>query len=467
MSQIDTPNESEAKASTVAIPAESVAPAPADEPSLFHHLIVRILRPNVRQGLVVLVDQGFYSITNFLTAILVARTCSKEEFGFYVLGLTLLMTLLIVQRSLVSTPFVVYSPHLKTHDHDAYFGSTLIHHLSISGIASVGFALAAGVLYLTRRGQGMDAVLIALSLGSVPILLRDFMRYVLLADLRFWTSLLMGLAANLATVIALFWIYVNGWLTAPVAYLVMAGCSGPPAAILIFSKRKHLSIVKNRLVSDIIKDWHFGRWLLAASGATTIGVQTIPWFVLLWCGADSVAVFGALMSVAGIIRPAILGVAAYLTPKLAHHLQSAGLAATIKIGLKVIRTMSVFVVAYIVFMLVLGDEIVGVFYTARYQGYLIALAIIATGTGLAAHSTTLKALVRAIGKPEIEFWSSVYASIVCVLASIFLIPRFGIVGAAMAMTTWNATFAVTTRLRVAWITEKSVTSRDIQHEAIG
>ncbi len=440
---------------------------PVDEMPFVQRLFAMAFSRSVRQATVVLFDQGFCSIATFLTGVLVARACgdNKGEYGLYVLGFTLLITLQIVQRCLVSVPFTVHSPHLKARDHATYFGSTLIHHLVISGVAAMVFVIAAAVVSGTGRTDGFARVLFALAVASVFVLLRDYTRYVLLAQLRVWASLLMGLAANFATVGMLLLAYRGGWLNAPVAYLILGGCSGLPAIIVLLSRRKHLSVVKNALFGHLKKNWRFGKWTLAATGASTIGIRAIPWLVLLWCGSSSVAVFGALMAVAGIIRPAILGVAAYMTPKLAHHVKSRGPASAIKAGMKVIRTMAVLAGVYVVFMWALGNQMVGALYTVRYQGHLTTLGIIAIGTALGAISTILKSLIRAIGKPEIEFWSSGCASIVCVLISISLIPRFGIVGAAIGVTGWNLTFTVVTGLRIAWMTHKSVTSCGIQMEA--
>ena len=77
---------------------------------------------------------------------------------------------------------------------------------------------------------------------------------------------------------------------------------------------------------------------------------------------------------------------------------------------------------------------------------------------------TLKSVIRAIGNPEIEFWSSIYASFFSLLLSICLIPAFGIIGAAAAECTWNLVFAITTKLRIALQTHKLLTSRAVQME---
>lgn len=442
---------------TAIVPLESIEEIP-----IVRRLFANVFSRSIRQGLIVLFDQGFYSIATFLTGVLVARASGVNQgaYGLYVLGFTLLLTLQFIQRCLVSVPFTVYSPHLNDRDHATYLGSMLIHILVISGLASLAFAIAAAVVSNAdlTDGDGFAGVLLSLAVACVFVLLRDFTRYFLLAQLRVSASLLMGLASNVTTVCLVFWAYKGGWLTAPLAYLILGGCSGLPAIIMLLSRCKLMRVEKNRLFRDLRKNWRFGKWMIATTGVSTLGMQSIPWFVLMWCASSSVAVFGALVAVAGIIRPATMGVAAYLTPRLVHEVKSEGLASAMKADLKVVKTMTIFVVIYITFMWALGEKIVGILYTSNYQGHLMALTIISIGTGLEATNATLKALIRAIGKPEIEFWCSGCASIVCILINISLIPRIGIVGAAIALTGTSLTFAVVACLRIDWMTHNPATS---------
>lgn len=195
---------------------ERVLIEPAEEIPFVRRHFAKVFRPSVRQATVVLFDQGFCSIANFLTGVLVARACTKAEYGLYVLGFTLLVTAMGIHVSLAGTPFTVLSPPLKGKDRQFYLGSTLIQHLVVSAMASVGFIVAATVVFTTGRTDNLAGVLFALAVASVFVLLRDFMRYVLLAQLRVWASLLMGIAANVATVGILLLAYRGGWLTAPV-----------------------------------------------------------------------------------------------------------------------------------------------------------------------------------------------------------------------------------------------------------
>src|SRR5580692_2008359 len=56
----------------------------------------------LHQGIVSLADQAVASATNFVTGVIIARTCSKEELGLYMLGFSLILLMTDLQSSLKS-----------------------------------------------------------------------------------------------------------------------------------------------------------------------------------------------------------------------------------------------------------------------------------------------------------------------------------------------------------------------------
>jgi len=64
----------------------------------------------LNQGLLSLGDQAVASITNFATGVIIARASSKEQFGLYMLGFTLILLVTDLQTSLIATPYMVYAP---------------------------------------------------------------------------------------------------------------------------------------------------------------------------------------------------------------------------------------------------------------------------------------------------------------------------------------------------------------------
>jgi len=74
----------------------------------------------LHQGIISLADQAVASATNFATGIIIARACSKEELGLYMLGFSLIFLMTDFQTSLITTPYMVYAPRLKGRAHALY-----------------------------------------------------------------------------------------------------------------------------------------------------------------------------------------------------------------------------------------------------------------------------------------------------------------------------------------------------------
>lgn len=438
---------------TVDIHIESCAPLNANRESLFRRFFANAFRPSIRQATVVLVDQGFCSIANFLTGVLVARACSKAEYGIYVLGFTLLVTAIGIQTSLAGTPFTVLSPPLKGKDHQLYLGSTLIQHLAVSAMASVGFIIAAAVVFAIGRTDSLAGVLFALALASVFVLLRDFMRYVLLAQLRIWASLLMGLAANILTVGMLFWAFMGGWLTAPVAYLIMAGCSGLPVIFVLLRERKQIAFATNKLQEHIRRNWRFGKWLIARTAAYFFSVQIYPWALVVFKGASATGVYGACMTLAGILNPLFMGIIRYVGPKTAHA-ACGGSAAVRRTVYLVMSCLAVPVALFMLAFFLFGELALVRIFSAKYAGAGHILAIYAIGVGVETLMGPIASGLHALRRTQTTFRAEIVSSSFSILFGIPAVVLLGPCGAALGFL-----LSSLSRRIYCWIYFQKLTSR--------
>ena len=395
-------------------------------------LIGEALRPGVLQGMVVLFDQGLCSIANFLTGVLVARGCSKAEYGLYVLGFTLLMTASSVQASLAGTPFTVLSPRLKGKERSLYLGSTLIQHLAVSAVTSAGFIVAAGVVFATGRTDSLAGVLFALAIASVFVLLRDFMRYVLLAQLRVWASLLMGLAANAAIVGMLVWGYTGRWLNAPAAYLIMAGGSALPVLFLVLGARRQISFSTKKLREHLGQNWAFGKWLVACILPLFFAVQVYPWALAVSKGPSLTAMYGACMAIAGLINPLFMGVGRYLGPKTSHAICSGHVAVRNTVN-KGIVALTAVVVLFVLCILVAGEWALTTLYGGEYAGAGCVLTICALAVSVSAVGTAIDAGINAVGRPDITFKSRACGAAASLTVGVACVYSLGLVGAAIGL----------------------------------
>ena len=116
----------------------------------------------LHQGIVSLADQAVASATNFLTGVIIARACSKEELGLYMLGFSLILLMTDFQTSLITTPYMVYAPRLKGSAHALYTGSTLIHQLAFCLLTMLGVVCGAFAVTTRNRPPGPGTGLVGI-----------------------------------------------------------------------------------------------------------------------------------------------------------------------------------------------------------------------------------------------------------------------------------------------------------------
>ena len=81
---------------------------------------------NVSRGLLALFDQAFVSLNNFITFILVAQFCSRDDLNLYVLAWSIFNVFRVIQERGLAAPYFVFA-HEKDRQNDTFSGSSLTH----------------------------------------------------------------------------------------------------------------------------------------------------------------------------------------------------------------------------------------------------------------------------------------------------------------------------------------------------
>ena len=218
--------------------------APVQEPS--RALPIRCFRALMRavssgkevsQGFFSLADQAVASITNFVTGVILARACSKEEFGLYMLGFTAILLVTDLQTSLIATPYMVYGPRLKGRAHALYSGSTLVHQAVFSLLTMLVLAVIA---FVTRFGigpSGLPRMMGALSAVIPLIMLREFVRRICFARLKLKAAFVFDTFIGVGQIAGLLLIARLGLLSANNAYWLIGAACGLGAIWWLWSDR--------------------------------------------------------------------------------------------------------------------------------------------------------------------------------------------------------------------------------------
>jgi O-antigen/teichoic acid export membrane protein len=396
------------------------------------------VRSVARQGLTTLIDQGVFSVTNFLTGVIVARSTSPGVLGLYSLGFGFVVLLTTVQTSVISVPYNVYAMRIPEEDRRAYTGSTAVHHLVLSG-ASVALLGAAG-FFLARGAHlpGMGAVASTLAVVIPFVLAREYGRQLLFSRLRFSSALLVDAVVAAVQLGTLLVLARSGLLSAGTVFLAMGGACAVAIAIGATRARGLFALVASRILPAFRTNWVTGRWSVAASAVIVAGAQLYPWFTATSRGAGEAGALAACLGITALVNPLLIGMGNFVAPRIMHGFAERGIEGVQRVTRIAFAVVLAAMAIVCPLLFLAGGNLLELVYGARYGGYgftvgLIAVAYFADWLSLPAHHALFF-----LDRAKVMFKGNLLVLAVTVLAGFALVARLGTGGAAMGLLVGNS-----------------------------
>ncbi len=397
------------------------------------------------QGFLSLADQAVASITNFVTGVIIARASSKEQFGLYMLGFSLILLLSDLQTSLIATPYMVFAPRLKGRAAALYAGSTLIHQAVFSVLAML--ALACGAL-ATRFGvgpRGMGSVLWALSAVVCLILLREFVRRMCFASFKLGTVFLFDTCIGVGQIAGLLLLGRLGLVSVSRAYWLVGSTCGIAVVLWLWFDRRFYQLHLDEAVADLKKNWLFGKWVFASGLVWTAATNLYPWLLASFHGAAAAGVFAACVGVVSASNPALLGIQNLLGPKIAHEFAVKGERALRRLVLKISAVLAAPVSLLALALILWGDRFIALLYGSRYAGNGLVVAILAVNLLVTAVGFSYSRALFAIERANLDFLLNLATLFIMFTLGLWLVRTYGPLGAAAGLLGANI---VTSLIRV-------------------
>ena len=379
-------------------------------------------------------DQAMMSLGTFLAGVLVARAISKENFGIYVLGFSIISIAMNLHRAIVVLPFTVYCPRLDEVERKSYQASGFIHTI----ILGVSVLLILGLWFLWIDYKDSPAILGIrdatpyLGLLLVPYLLREFMRSAALAQLQFLSSMLANVTASVLMVALILIAFFTDNLTVKSAYACIAIASLTAVTTLVWRNRSQMAIRLNRLRSDFMRSLILGRWLIGNMLAFTVISQIYPWLVLYFVDSAAVAAFGASLAVAGVMTPLLRGANAYMLPRMTHSRKGSDSKNLYRIMKKSVLFMLLPFGIWTVVGSLFAEPIMTFFYSDKYHGYGALVSLLIVKTMIESVSTPMTSALHALERPNITTASLIFGATLSLLFGYPLIKDFSLTGAGLA-----------------------------------
>ena len=393
----------------------------------------RICWQTVQKCCVSIGDQSLVSGTRFLTSLLIGGFCGAAELGSYVLGFSIIMVLLSVQLSLFTGPYIVYGNRVFGRERAELAGNVLLHFVLFAILAGVCLAVIARGMAVAGFGSGTTTLLYVLAAAAPCILLREQARQFAFAHLNVKSALMIDLAATLMQVGGLLALAMTDRLSAVNAFIVAGAACGISGVVWFWAGRRKLAIRRQNVASDFRRNWKIGRWDCADGLVNTAQAYGLLWVLAFISDPAAVGIYAACLTILQLANPLLLGMASVLCPKSAQAFASCG-----SIGVWHIAKMTTIVLGlatsvFCAFAMLWGVD----FVTILYRGQEFAfdrLVITVLVAGLFANvlgvgpENALWAMVR----NDLNFKASLAGFVVMFAIAFWLIPPWGVLGAAIA-----------------------------------
>jgi O-antigen/teichoic acid export membrane protein len=399
------------------------------------------------QGAISLADQVLASATNFLTGVIVARTCSKEGLGLFSLGMTLVLLVADLQTSLVTTPYMVYAPRLKDREHALYTGSSLIHQVGFCIITGLAFFGASCAGQYSSTLASLTPVLQALVVVGSLIMLREYARRVSFARLKFKTALFFDGFIALGQIGGLFLAARLGLLSPSSAYYVIGGTCAIALAGWLWHDRKFYMPRFGQSIADLKKNWSLGKWVFASGLLWALSMNIYPWLLAEFHGVSSTGIWAACTGVISLGNPILLGFQNLAGPKIAHRYATNGARALRALVLQMTGIIVVPMMLLSAVMFLWGDPILALLYSRQYAGNRMTAAVLALNLLVSAVAFCYSRALFAMDRASVDFVINFVALFIMLTLGLWLVRQFGPIGAACGLLTAGLT---TSLVRVAF-----------------
>lgn len=384
------------------------------------------------QPLLSVIDQAIVSGTSFATAVIVGRSCSQDQLGFYYLTLTFTIGMASLQEAVIAGPFTIFGARRRGRELEEYAGSMWTHH---SVLTAAGMLLLVGMIGVMSIAGGAANVVsgmwVLLSAGPL-LLLREAIRRYAFARLHVGTAIAVDATVSFLQLGGLLSLWYLGHLSISHVFTVMGGACLVACLGWFFLEPRSARFVRSRVVKDWKGNWSFAKWSLLSFTIGDTLPLIMPWIVGLAAGTAATGIFGACATVVGVANVLVLGTANFLMPKAAKSYSTGGVAALRRVLL----------IAASVFATVFGTACIAVFLTGDLVPVLIFGASFG-GTGMILAALAANALVGSLGLiarngllvlglSRTNFVSDIGWFASTIVAALCLVFTYGALGAAIA-----------------------------------
>jgi O-antigen/teichoic acid export membrane protein len=379
-----------------------------------------------------LADQAVISGTSFIATVIVGRAAGAAELGVYSLGLSIAILAGVLQESLVSTPYTIYSSRLAPEERRAYAGGVLGGQIGLTALA-----ITVVVIGAILAGAGFDAgpspVLLTALAAALPfVLFRDFARRFSFAHYWMGTALVMDIGVSLLQLgllmAAAAWGLLSGW-----AAFVAAGsaCAVAGAAWWMAAGRREIRMAHAAVRGALVRNWTLGRWIVASQIVSTVNSDVVlVWLIAFMLGDGATGLFAAAVTVVAFSNPVMLGATHGLTPRIARAFAEGGPPDVRRVVGQATCWLIAATTLFALVVVAVAGRLLGALYGPAFSGQATTAIILAASTVVSSSTVGANIGLVALERSDLNLKANLGGLVVLALTAPWLIASWGVAGAA-------------------------------------
>jgi len=380
-----------------------------------------------------ILDQGIQSVINLLIGVLLIRYASKNEYGVYGVGFSLIQLMVGFANAFVMTQMTVNMHSKDVVDRETYCGSMFIALSIFCLFVSSIFYIASSLTFLINYKK----LLIVLSLSVPSYILMEFIRRYYYLKQRAINALVVSLFLLLSLSLSLYFVIFYKNIGNDLHFMVfisyaISGFIIAISSVILFIK---FPLIKAfiELKKSIVESFKNGLW--ACGGVFVTAVQNQGWVYLIASlkGVSIVAEANAarlFLSPIGILSTSFNRV---FMPKIAELYNEGSRNKAVTLSKKVLIFLLSIVIVYTSLLVLMLDWLVKFFMTAEYQS-LELLVILWAGYYLSqAIRSTPSQLLQVFRKFKIITKVNSFTAILWFSVSIWVVKYYSIYGVIVSM----------------------------------
>ena len=376
-------------------------------------------------------DQGLVSGLSFVVIGVLAWGADLAELGVYALCASIVALGLATQDALVTRPYVLRQSRLpareEEHSSDALLLSLT---LSVAGALVIGAAGALAVISEALQAR-WTAVIGVLAIALPPIMAREFVRRRAFAGLKFRQAFLLDVAVvglNLVLLGLLAWLgRLNAASALGIQALSCGVCAGVCLALQLNGNAVHLS----RFRAAWNASWTTGRWLFSTQVALQVQGYASHWLSLVLLGAASTGIYTACATLVSVVNPVLYGCLNLIVPRSARAFARQGGVGVRRQAGKDAALLGALTGGFCLLLVVAGESLIGrLLPGAAGNGALLAVLALTCFAG--SLGVPAAVALTSADRASLVTLASVFGAVCNLGLAFWLIPSFGLVGAAYA-----------------------------------